>query len=77
MAIQEEGVPGYRWGGATEVLSMPKRTETPGSRKLCAGCGRHQEGKEKNTRTEQKKEKEKREREQVSPQPSGNGSVFP
>ena len=38
----------------TEVLSTLKRTETPGNRKLCMGCGRHQDGKEKNTGTEQK-----------------------
>ena len=57
----------------TEVPPTPKRTETPGSRKLCVGCGRHQD---KNTRTEQRK-KEKENRPEKSPQPSGSGDVFP
>ena len=69
-------MPGYRWGGVTEVLPTPKRTEAPGSRKLCVGFGRHREGKEKNTRTEQKK-KEKESRPEKSLQLSGNGGVFP
>jgi len=68
--------PGYQLDGVTEMISMPKRTEAPESRKSCVGCGRHQVEKEKNTRTGQK-QKEKESRPDKSPQPSGNGSVFP
>ena len=38
----------------TEVPSTLNRTEMPGSRKMCVWCGRHQDGKEKNTGTEKR-----------------------
>ena len=60
----------------TEVLSTLKRTEMPGSRKMCVWCGRHQDGKEKNTGTE-KRQKQNESRPEKNLQPSGNGGVFP